>query len=249
MAIFTEAAAEIGSAVQSVRFFERAHDGNWEIRLEALKALNASDATEALPVVKKMLRDPVEDVRMQAAINLVILGSDDVFWSLLRALEHKNKNVIVGSALTLGKLRDKRAIPYLISAFKTNEVESGAAIAWALGQLKSVESLPWLIVALHHKFVALNVCEALGNIGDEEAFDALECALSSGVSEVRAFASRSLGMLQYQNQKKFDSALHLLRRLVCDSSRKVRLCAALGLFELEKQDVNSKPVANLKVQS
>jgi len=94
---------------------------------------------------------------------------------------------LVAHALTREEVR-ARAIPLLEVALKGDEApEARSAAAVGLGDLRAIEALPALLVAIedanvHVRQMALN---ALGEVGDARALSRLERALSDARPEVR----------------------------------------------------------------
>jgi HEAT repeat protein len=150
--------------------------------------------------------------------------------------------VVIGAAVALGRIADRRVVPNLVEAFKTDNTDVGSAIAWALGQCGDPAALPWLITAVEQNFAAPNACEALGRIGDPKAAPALVKALGSPNDDTRAYAARALGMLRHSGsggamgarmgQLAANQVVPALKRSLKDRSKKVRLCASIALYEL-----------------
>lgn len=223
---------------------ERLGDRDPAIRHDAAEALGSLGDTRALTPLRALLRDPEGGVRTAAAVALIRVGDQQLFPEVVKALRHEDPQVVIGAAVALGYLADRRVVPNLVEAFKTDNVEVGAAVAWALGQCKDAAALPWLITAVEQGFAVANACEALGRIGDARAQGALLRALDHNADDVRAYAARALGLLQYAQAAggrgqlglmAQGKALPKLRRLLTDRSRKVRLCAAIALYELGEQ--------------
>lgn len=155
---------------------------------------------------------------------------------LLYALGHKEKSVIIGASLVLGRLKDERAVPSLIRAFLTTDRDIGAAVAWALGQCQSSCAVPFLAMAVQKGFVVSNACEALGQVGSIDALPVLFRTLKSIHEDERVFAAKALGQLaQKCSRCDRDRILESLALLSTDCSRKVRISAAVAL-EITKND-------------
>jgi HEAT repeat protein len=148
---------------------------------------------------------------------------------LLCALKHKEKAVIIGASLVLGRLKDERAVPSLIRAFLTTDREVGAAVAWALGQCGSACAVPFLLTAVQKGFVVSNACEALGLVGCIDALPVLFHTLISIHEDERVFAAKALGQLSLKcGRPERDKILESLAPLSTDFSRKVRMSAAVA---------------------
>ena len=157
------------------------------------------------------------------------IEDSNLLTQLLCALRHKEKSVIIGASLVLGRLKDERAVPSLIRAFLTTDREVGAAVAWALGQCQSPCAVPFLSMAVQKGFVVSNACEALGQVGSTDALPILFSTLKSIHEDERVFAAKALGQLaQNCGRCERDRILESLAPLSTDSSRKVRMSAAVA---------------------
>lgn len=215
----------------------RTGDDDPDTRADAAEALGKTRDKRASKPLRELLGDPDGEVRTHAAVALIRIGDDQLFPEVVKALRHSDPRVVIGAAVALGRLADRRVVPNLVEAFKTENAEVGAAVAWALGQCGDAAALPWLITAVHQGFAVGNACEALGRIGDARAQSALLAAAASASDEARAYAARALGQLRYAESEEEGVApdpklVPTLRALLQDRSRKVRLCAAVSLYEL-----------------
>lgn len=235
---------ELRAALQSV---------DAEVRADAAEALGHLGDTRALRPLKQLLADADGEVRSLAAVALIRVGDEVLLPEVVKSLRHPDPRVVVGAAVALGRLRDVRTVPNLVEAFKTTNVEVGAAVAWALGQCGDAAALPWLMTAVEQGFAAANACEALGRIGDPRAQAVLISALGAVADDVRAYAARALGLLRPPDprgglaartaQLSAQRAVGPLRGLLRDRCRRVRLCAALSLYELGEKSVGREFVA------
>jgi HEAT repeat protein len=213
-----------------------------EARADAAEALGVLGDKRALSALRERLQDGDGEVRTNAAVALIRIGDEQLFPEVVKALRHEDPRVVIGAAVALGRLADKRVVPNLVEAFKTENPEVGAAVAWALGQCKDAAALPWLTTAVEQGFAVANACEALGRIADPKAQAALLKATTHAADDVRAYAARALGLLKHEGgestagaragQLASHRATPRLRELLQDRSRKVRLCAAIALYEL-----------------
>lgn len=237
-------AAEIDAGAAAVEpLLARLQEDDPDVRADAAEALGRMKDRRALSPLRALLSDPDGEVRTNAAVALVRIGDEQLFPEVVKALRHADPRVVVGAAVTLGRLGDRRVVPNLVEAFKTENVEVGAAVAWALGQCGDRAALPWLITAVDQGFAVANACEALGRIGDPLAQATLHAALANPSDEVRAYAARALGQLRFRagsapRAEDDDGVapdprvIPALKGLLKDRSRKVRLCAAISLYEL-----------------
>ncbi len=231
-------AADLAAGTATVdALLTRIVDDDPDARADAAEALGHLKDKRASKPLRGLLADPDGEVRTNAAVALIRIGDEQLFPEVVKALRHPDPRVIIGAAVALGRLADRRVVPNLVEAFKTENVEVGAAVAWALGQCGDAAALPWLITAVDQGFAVANACEALGRIADARAQGALLTALASSSDEVRAYAARALGQLRFAAHE--DDGVLLDARMVPalkgslkDRSRKVRLCAAISLYEL-----------------
>jgi HEAT repeat protein len=163
------------------------------------------------------------------------ITDSQLFSQLLSALVHEEKSIIIGASLFLGRLADERAVPSLLRAFLTTDEEVGAAVAWALGRCGSPVAVPFLATAIRKGFAVSNACEALGHVGNEAVLPVLFDTLHSDYEDVRVCAAKALGNLaQRCDACKRDQIAKSLAPLFQDSSRKVRMSAALILERIRK---------------
>jgi len=144
-------------------------------RLLALVALKDAEAAEALPLIKKVLKDESIQVRGMAVFALGVKRQDENYELLLQVLENDSDySVRAAAAGALGYLEDNRALEPLLRIFYEETdwlVRFSAAVS--LGNLKDSRARQALIEALDGKEVVLHqaAIAALGEIGDLEALD------------------------------------------------------------------------------
>jgi HEAT repeat protein len=182
------------------------------------------------------LSDPDPEARAAAAVALAKGGDAGIFAAIIKNLRHSDSRVVVGAAVALGRVGDPRAVPNLLEAFKTDDVDRASAVAWALGRCGDPAAVPWLLAALGHEVAAASCCEALGHLGDARAAPGLMQALGHAHPDVRAHAARALGRLQLNGDERATRTAGLvisaLRGVLDDDARRVRLSAALSLYDL-----------------
>lgn len=213
------------------KLFERLAATEAAVRESAAEQLGLLGDARAVSPLRAAAADVDARVRSAAVASLVRLGRDTLLPEIVKGLRHEDPRVVVGAAVVLGRVGDRAAVPNLVEAFKTDDPTVGAAVAWALGRCDERAVVPWLVAALEQRFAAAQAAEALGSLGDERAWPALSEALAAEDPEVRAAAARALGRICL--------APHVTPRVVAvleplsrDPVRRVRLCAALALFEL-----------------
>ena len=247
--------AEMAKGVSAADFLlAQMRDSDPLVRLDAAEALGHVGGSGVVKALRSHLRDADGDVRTAVAVALIRAGDQQLFPEVVKSLRHDDPKVVIGAAVALGHLADRRVVPNLVEAFKTDEIEVGAAVAWALGRCGDPSALPWLITAVEQGFAVANACEALGRIGDPRAQPALLKALANAADDVRAYAARALGLLKHGGSgpkgqlglMAENKAVPVLKKLLKDQSRKVRLCAAISLYELGEQLGGRRLVQDLR---
>jgi len=176
--------------------------------------------------------------RVESAAALLSMGDDKLLPQLCGALKSDNRTLVKGAALAIGHLKATDAVPNLIHAFRTDDVEVASAVSWALGQCRALSALPWLMAAADHDIALANVCEALGLIGDAGAAQTLVRVLNEGKAEAQAYAAKALAGLRFQSTKDKmllkERVVPALKASLKHDDRRVRLCAAVALYDLEQ---------------
>jgi HEAT repeat protein len=162
---------------------------NRYLRLGAIGALARIKDTGAVSALADMMRDPVSEVRWQAAIALGEMNSRNAIVPLLSGLEDQDKYVRYGSALSLAK--------------NGYEPEDEQERAWHYAAMQDWErlrtakssALPSLLNLVRDtdRDVRVHAVRVLGDIGDKEAGPALIRLLGDPDRQVRweaALASR-----------------------------------------------------------
>ena len=116
---------------------------------------------------------------------------------LIGALRHPISFQAATVALTLGRLRERRAVEPLLEVFeRTRDSEVHEAAIWALGELRDPRAVPKLVQLLDdpNVFVTLRIActEALAKIGGDQAQAALERAARSDQRVLRVAAQTEL---------------------------------------------------------
>jgi HEAT repeat protein len=178
-----------------------------------------------------MLEDPLPSVRQAAGFALASLRDPAIVQAFILELKGATSARAARAALTLGEAGFQNAAPYFIAAFTRDDAKASAAFARALGLLAEKSAAPMLIQALDDDFVPTEAAVALGQLNDVSAVPVLLRALSHKKDSVRAAAAYSLACLEGTSEEVERDVLATLKRLERDPSRRVRLCAAVALFE------------------
>lgn len=154
---------------------EQCQRGDRLARIRAMTVLQEMDAREAVPAILPLLASDHEGVRNAATDALGALGrdcTDQVGPALEVALDDSEDLVRSGAAAALGRLRYTPARSSLEHALLRDD--------------------DWVVRA--------SAAEALGDLGDIQALDALALALTDEVEPVRGYAALSIGLLGSEAQ-------------------------------------------------
>lgn len=150
---------------------------------------------------------------------------------LLKHLDDDEADVRESSAISLGRIGAKKAIPALIQRLQ----DPVAYVRWgaidALGRLKGAQALDPLIACLNDLDVwnRSHAAEVLGWFNDPKPAPYLLLALQDSDTNVRAYAADSLGKLKYV------PAVERLIACLDDPDEHVRWCAAMALGHIRDQ--------------
>jgi len=166
---------------------------NRNLRLGAIGALAEIKDSRAVPVLTDMMKDPVSEVRWQAAIALGEMGSHEAVAPLLQGLEDRDKYVRYGSAISLTKNGYQ-------PSEKTGWAWYYAALQdWDQVRILGLDALAPLFNLLRDtdSDVRVHAVRVLGDIGDRQAGPALIRSLGDADRQVRweaALASQKCGV-------------------------------------------------------
>ncbi|MCA9507461.1 MAG: HEAT repeat domain-containing protein [Myxococcales bacterium] len=164
------------------------------------------------------------------------LSEQKTFFAICFALDSDEIEISTGAALALGKLKDKRALPFLLKSFLTTNLKQAQAVAWALGELKDTRALPFLIEALDADFISQSVIVALGKIGSLQALETFFRLLDERDEKQRALIVKAIGQLSFEHEHalKREAVTRLMKCLEKEKSRAVRLTICVTSARLEK---------------
>ncbi|NJN29274.1 MAG: HEAT repeat domain-containing protein [Synechococcales cyanobacterium RM1_1_8] len=203
-------------------------------RLLALVALKDAEASDALPLIKKVLQDESIQVRGMAVFALGVKRQDENYELLLQVLENDSDySVRAAAAGAMGYLEDNRALEPLLRVFYEETdwlVRFSAAVA--LGNLKDSRARAALVQALQGEESVLHqaAIAALGEIGDLAALDDILRFADSDDWLVRQRLAEALGNLP---SPKSHSALQYLSK---DSHPQVSSTAVRSLDKQNSTD-------------
>jgi hypothetical protein len=179
---------------------------NASVRRVAVHLLREFGGTEALPDLESLLDDAEPHVQREAVRAILLIGTDDAYSVLERALRSataQSRETILHQLDTAG---DERAAPLFSYIVRRGDYR---------GSLRTIY---------------LKAMSALGRLGGDEAIDALKVALYRGewwapfrTAELRATAARAL------RQVGTDRALDVLREAAAGAPHRVRAAARPAL--------------------
>lgn len=200
-------------------------------RMLALASLRNIPASEAVPLIKKVLNDHHVALRSMAIFSLGIKRTDECYELLVNLLRHDpDYGIRADAAGALGYLGDPRAFEPLSRAFLEETdwlVRFSAAVS--LGNLKNPEAYDILLQALHSGEVMLQQA-AIAALGEIQAIEALEDLLGFANSPdwlVRQRLAEALGHLNHPQ------SLAALTYLEKDSHPQVAEAARLAREQLQ----------------
>ena len=215
-----------------------------EVRWRAAAVLGQLRDTSAVQPLCEALRQ-VSALQPVAARALGLIGAPEAGPALLTLLrtmrERPGAATWEETALALGAIGCREAVPDLCAALSDPVFQFRGAAAQALGQIGDPQATPALCRALgdpEHR-VAAHAAGALGRNRDPEALAALQQAASSPNPEVRVEVIRAL------TEFGGDDAIDVLTRALEDAAEDVRIGAARGLGAIAERS----PVARLRLRS
>lgn len=163
----------------------------------ACATVAASRAPGAVSALRRALQRPLSSAARRAGVVAVIrLGEDALLVEVARALRHEDVAVVVGAARILGDVADRRAVPNLVEALRTDNERVGDAVLWALGRLGDAAALPWVAAAAEHGFCVEAACRTLGELDDARAVPVLRRLTERPDRRVALAAAQALARLE-----------------------------------------------------
>ena len=208
----------------------KAHNENFEQHDILSRSFKETTLQNLIEQLIEALKNKVEDEFIRIGIIKILKEINAVnVKDLLIELLLKDKSSLVRSeaALTLGKLKDNRALKTLIEATKYKEIR--ASVAEALGEFKNVNALETLLNLLNDKsaIVRKKTVEAIVKIRDIRALEYLINCLTDNDLDVRNTAEDALLSFKDKNAitifiKKLNEPNHYIREVL------VRALANIG---------------------
>lgn len=201
-------------------------------RMVALASLREFSPSEAVPLIKKVLNDPILQVRSMAVFALGVKPTEECYPILVQILENDpDYGMRADAAGALGYLADPRAFEPLSRAFYEDTqwlVRFSATVS--LGNLKDPRAETLLNQALDSQEVVIQQA-AISALGEIKAIESVERILRFAQSPdwlVRQRLAEALGNLDTEKSR---SALKYLCK---DPHEQVSAAALISLERLEK---------------
>ncbi len=201
-------------------------------RMVALASLRDFSPNEAVPLIKKVLNDPMLQVRSMAVFALGVKQTEECYPILVQILENDpDYGMRADAAGALGYLADPRAFEPLSRAFYEDTqwlVRFSAAVS--LGNLKDPRAEALLNQALDSEEVVIQQA-AISALGEIKAIDSVERILRFAQSPdwlIRQRLAEALGNLDTEKSR---SALKYLSK---DPHEQVSAAALISLERLGK---------------
>lgn len=204
---------------------------NSKDRLLALVSLRQVPASDAVPLIKKVLYDEILPVRSMAVFALGVKQTEECYPILVKLLQSDlDYGIRADAAGALGYLGDIRAFEPLVRAFYEDTqwlVRFSAAVS--LGNLQDARAKEVLLEALKSKEAVLQQA-AIAALGEIKAVDALDEILKFVDRDdwlIRQRLAEALGNLNTEK------SISVLKFLAKDSHSQVSQAAAISLKRLQ----------------
>lgn len=222
---------------------EQFKDKDYIIRYYATKYLGELDDKEAIPEIKKLLKDENKDVREAAEEALKFLGvpeseiekaketSGEVI-KLRQQLNDTNPEVRNAAVWAMWELGAKEAIPDIIKLLQDNDPVIRQSATIVLSNFVAKEAIPDITKLLQdNEFrVRLEAVSALGNIRAKESIPEMTKLLQDDNPLVRYDAVWALSKLYAKE------AIPGITRLLKDTDIKIRYAAVYALGNLNAKE-------------
>jgi len=220
-----------GTSMNTLDLLALLHHPDKNQRIDAAMALGTQADLSALPaLLERFAEEPDFFVRENLTWAVVRIGAVAVP-PLLELLRHPNPSARQQAALTLGKLKDARAVEALINALQDPQLEVAQRAVHALGQIGDPIAIPALLsfLASENDELKNTVRTALEQFG-EAAVQPLSTALQLEPWPVRQQIADILGAMSLV------STLPILKVALEDEHWEVRFAAVTALSGLKNSN-------------
>ena len=145
-----------------------------------IRSGSKSERWQAAYHLSNLLANPKKDYEEQARKNLPEIL---LIYNQVKGTDHEIRRYL---ALTLGRLRDPRAVPALIESANDSDSQTVIWSLWALGSIGDKEATPTLLEKLENADAGIRIMSAyaLGVLNDAKAVPALQGHLDDSSAEV-----------------------------------------------------------------
>jgi HEAT repeat protein len=170
------------------------------IRFAAIEAIGDMRYLAAQYSLRRLLNDTNENIKIGAAYALTRLGKGDFSDIIRRSTKSKDQIARANAVMLLGKLGRKGDMQLLYQTIRAldsdDKVKIRAVEAIAtLGDEKIYQSKCWpLLISKYHDDRIMGI-KAMGQLGTDEAKNAIKTMLYDDIVEVRLYAAGQLGEL------------------------------------------------------
>jgi HEAT repeat protein len=223
---------------------EQLQSGTTEQRILAAERLGRSHSPLSLHTLSALidvLKGPDEQLCYQSAKSLVWMVG---YQRGLKLLEHDNPEVRHATIWALDELKLRKEqqewlIPALLNCLHDEHGAVRAATAYMLGRMGADEALESLIVLIDDEYplAQMNALDALGQLRNPRAFDALVTCLSSSYAFLAADALGKLGQPE---------AIPYLLPLLESSDPTIQGSATLAILNLDHGPCTAELLAHPK---
>lgn len=145
-----------------------------DVRIRAGAIANAARAADPEDLVEAVA-DQSDALRRNAAIDALTRAGPRSVPTLIRALRHRDLEVVMFAAGILGKTRDATAVPHLVRLLDHEDINVAQGAIESLAQLRAAPSVNAIIGMFQRDpWLRFSAIHALGDIGDARAVAALE---------------------------------------------------------------------------
>ena len=175
-------------------------DDTVEVRFAAALAIGDMRYLAAQYSLRRLLNDTNENIKIGAAYALTRLGKGDFRDIIRRLTKSKDQTARANAVMLLGKLGSKGDMQLLYQTLRAldsdDKVKIQAVEALAtLGDEKIYQSKCWpLLISKYHDDRIMGI-KAMGQLGTDEAKNAIKTMLYDDIVEVRLYAAGQLGEL------------------------------------------------------